>query len=807
MDDHHNLYVDSEESIDIKAFIFKCLNHWYYFAIALFIAFFIAAVINKFSAPVYEVSSFILIREEENPLELQDFTGASLYTNPYQLQNEIGILKSKTLTERTVRALDLSVSYFREDRFRSTELYKSTPFIVNIDTLYAQPINVKFDIDFINDTLMSIEAMAEDVVTYNYISNADIDALPVFEFSDTVTYGELCGNQFCRFRIIPNYLNMGQIAGHRKYAFRFLSINMLIDQFSNTEIEAAKNSSILQISLKCSNVQKGVDYLNKLTDLFLIKGIERNDQIASATIEFIDSQLEGISDSLRFSEDKLQSFRASKGAINIDYQAEQTYRQMEELQDEKARLLVKSKYYNYLRDYLEKNNKVDDLIAPSSMDINDPLLNSLIIELTDLYGERTELSFNTVKDNPYLSSLEMQIADIKTKLIENIDNIIEASNISMNEIDERIKSIEYEINQLPSSQRELLVIERKFNLNDALYTYLLTKRSEVQITKASNIPSNEALDRASTRDYSIVSPNAKMNYIIALLLGLFIPASMVYLKDFFRSKIVDMKDLQSITSIPVMGHIIHNKFRNYLAVNDYPSSPIAESFRSLRTNFQFFPSVAEKNVILVTSIIKGEGKSFTSVNLGTAFAQNRKKVVVIDFDLRKSRIKQYLGIDTDEGLSRFLSNNAVLDDIIFPSGIENLDVITSGPVPPNPSELISSVKTDELFHQLKQRYDIIIIDSPPIAPVSDALLLLKHSNVRLLVIRQNVTPRELLATIISDLEKRNINNLNLILNDEKVGRDGYGYSYGYAYGYGYGYEQEEEKKSVKSRLMGFFSKS
>lgn len=807
MDDHNNYYVDAEESIDIKAFIFKCLNHWYYFVIVLFIAFFIAAVINKFSAPVYEVSSFILIREEENPLELQDFTGASLYTNPYQLQNEIGILKSKTLTERTVRALDLYVSYYREDRFRVTELYKSTPFIVNMDTLYAQPINVKFDVNFINDTLIAIEALAEDILTHNYISNTNIDVLPVFEFNDTVTYGELCGNQFCRFRIIPNYINMRQIADHRKYSFRFLSINMLIDQFSNTEIEAAKNSSILQISLKCSNVEKGVDYLNKLTDIFLIKGIERNDQIASATIDFIDSQLEGISDSLRFSEDKLQSFRTSKGVINIDYQAEQTYRQMEELQNEKARLMVKSKYYNYLRDYLIQNNKVDDLIAPSSMDINDPLLNSLIIELTGLYSERTELSFNTLRDNPYLSSLEIRIADIKAKLIENIDNIIEASNISMNEIDERIKNIEYEINQLPSSQRELLVIERKFNLNDALYTYLLTKRSEVQITKASNIPSNEALDRASTRDYSIVSPNVKMNYIIALLLGLFIPASMIYLKDFFRSKIADMKDLQSITSIPVMGHIIHNKFRNYLAVNDYPSSPIAESFRSLRTNFQFFPSVAEKNVILVTSIIKGEGKSFTSVNLGTAFAQNQKKVVVIDFDLRKSKIKQYLGIDINEGLSRFLSSNAVLDDIIFPSGIENLDVITSGPVPPNPSELISSAKTDELFHQLKQRYDIIIIDSPPIAPVSDALLLLKHSNIRLLVIRQNVTPRELLATIISDLEKRNVNNLNLILNDEKVGRDGYGYSYGYAYGYGYGYEQEEEKKSVKSRLIGFFSKS
>jgi capsular exopolysaccharide synthesis family protein len=238
-----------------------------------------------------------------------------------------------------------------------------------------------------------------------------------------------------------------------------------------------------------------------------------------------------------------------------------------------------------------------------------------------------------------------------------------------------------------------------------------------------------------------------------------------------------------------------------LVVNEYPTSLIAESFRSLRTNFQFFATEETKNVVLITSIIKGEGKSFTSVNLGSVFAQNQKKVVILDFDLRKAKIRQYLGIDADDGLSRYLSNLSRLEDIIYPSGIANLDVIPSGPIPPNPSELISSDRTAALLQELKQRYDMVLIDSPPIALVSDALLLLKHSTIRLIVVRQNYTPRNLFASIMADLKNRDISSLNIVINDQKTGQGGYGYRYGYHYGYGYG--QEPDHQSFFRRIRHF----
>jgi tyrosine-protein kinase Etk/Wzc len=789
---------DREDSIDVKAFLAKCLRQWYYFAAFLVVAFLIAMLLNRFTVPAYKVTTYLLIRDEENPLDPQNFVGASLYGNPYKLQNEIGMLQSKSLTERTLQALDFNISYYHEDRFNAIDLYNQAPFMVVIDTLFDQPLGVKFDLTFTSDTLMIIRAAGKELSGYNYSTNANTRIIPVFEYADTVSFGDLCGNHFCRFRIIPNFERLGQINEHKKYSFQFNSIGQLKSKFRISDIEATKNSSILKMSLKCSNIGQGVDYLNKLTEIFLKKGIERDDKIAVSTIAFIDDQLKGITDSLHYSEDKLQHFRTTRGITNIDFQAQQTYQQMEDFQNQKAELIVKSKYYSYLREYLMKNNRADDLIAPSSMDINDPLLNSLIIELTRLYAERTEMSFNTIKDNPYLNSLEVKITDIKAKLLENIDNIINTSNISLKEIDSRISVIETEISKLPGSQRELLVIERKFKLNDAIYTFLLTKRSEVQISKASNIPSNEILDRAAADDYVQVSPNPKMNYIVALLLGMFLPATLVYLREYFRNKIMDKQEIQSITDIEVIGHIVHNTHKSSLVVNDYPNSIIAESFRSLRTNFQFFPNAEGKNVVLITSIIKGEGKSFTSVNLGTVFAQGQKKVVVIDFDLRKAKIKQYLDIETDEGLSRYLSNHAKLEDVIFQSGIENLDVIPSGPIPPNPLELISSEKTAVLFKELKKKYDVILIDSPPIALVSDGLLLLKYSNIRLIVVRQNYTPRNLFTSVVHDLERRDIKPLNIIINDNKVGMSGYGY--GYSYGYGYGYGHEHEKLSFREKI-------
>jgi tyrosine-protein kinase Etk/Wzc len=291
------------------------------------------------------------------------------------------------------------------------------------------------------------------------------------------------------------------------------------------------------------------------------------------------------------------------------------------------------------------------------------------------------------------------------------------------------------------------------------------------------------------------------------LLGIFIPAGIIYLKDMFSNKVIDKNDIQKITDFSFIGHIIHDNHKSNTVVNEFPNSLVAESFRSLRTNFQFISNKEKKNIILITSIITGEGKSYTSLNLATVFAQNQKKVILVDFDLRKSKIKDYLNVRTDNGLSKYLSNNSSIEDVIQKSEIENVDIITAGIIPPNPTELISSTKTAELFAILRKKYDYILIDSPPVGIVSDALLLFKYSDINLFILRYNFTPKNLLASIMDDLDKRKVENISLLLNDIKVSKSGYGYGYGYGYAYGYGYGNTENNNSFHKRILNTLFKN
>jgi capsular exopolysaccharide synthesis family protein len=436
---------------------------------------------------------------------------------------------------------------------------------------------------------------------------------------------------------------------------------------------------------------------------------------------------------------------------------------------------------------MSANNEAKDLIAPSSLGIQDMVLNNLINELINLYGERAELVLNSKKDNPYIASNERRISDLRQSVLKNIDNLAYASKISLQDIDKRIDEIVKKGNTLPETQRKLIGFERKFKLNDALYTYLLTKRSETQIAKASYLPDNEVLDQASPDECRIVYPNPKRNYIIALLLGLGLPAIFLLLREYFNNKIQSDDDIEAMTDYPILGHIVRSKESSKTVVVDYPMSLTAESVRAIRTNFQFISNEKEKNVILLTSSVKGEGKSFTTLNLALSLGMNNKKTILINFDLRRPKLHDYLGVEPDKGLSLYLSGNASLDEIIQTSRFENIDAIMSGAIPPNPMELIASERTNIMFQELKRKYDYILVDSPPIGMVADALLLLKFSDVNIFIVRQNYTYKKVFYQLTQTLKKRNVQNVNIILNDIRLEGRFSPYQYGYAYNYGYGY--------------------
>jgi tyrosine-protein kinase Etk/Wzc len=695
------------------------------------------------------------------------------------------------VTRRTIQQLDFKVGYYVKHRFNKLELYNNSPFSVDQDTSHVQPVGTYFSVKLLNDTLIAIQSNGENVVLYDFSRNLIMGKISVFHFSDTVKFGEITGNSYCRFSILPGFENLNRDNLNNIFYFRFFSLRELIGMFRQFKIENERGSSILTTSFRYSNPQKAADFLNRLTHEYLHKGVERDNQIATATIRFIDAQLIDIVDSLHSSGERLQDFRSTKKVMNIGFQAEKVYSKLEEFEADKAKLLVKKRYFSYLIENLQSKTEMNNLISPATMEINDPVLNNLIMELSDLYSERAELSFNSIKDNPYLNSLEAKINDLRNKLMDASKNILEATDIAIEETENQIMEAEQTLNRLPKDQQQLLNIERKFKLNDDLYTYLLTRRSEMEIFKASNIPENEILDAADAEDARLVSPNMRLNLIVALMLGFLIPGAFIYFRETMNNRIRTRDDIQRFTQHPLIGYVIDSKYNEFPAVLKEPNSALTESYRTLRTNLQFIIDESVSNVLLVTSAVQGEGKSFTALNMASVYAFYGKKTLLVDFDLRKSKLKENLGITAEKGLSNYLSKNCTLDEIIYSDKSINFDLILSGPVPPNPSELVSSRLSGELLDRLKQKYDIVIIDSPPLGVVSDALLIYSYCDITLLVVRYNYTTLEVFENVIIDLNTRNVKKINIILNDVVIPKS----RYGYGYGYGYGYVTGERKRS------------
>jgi len=794
-----------DDSVDVKSLIYKFLGRWYLFVICLSISLTIAYFVNTLTQPIYEVKTSILVKNEQSMLDSRFSSGLGMYNNQFKITNEIGIIKSYKMTQRALEHLNFTVEYYQVNRFNEVELYKSSPFQVVLDTAFAQPVNLNFNVEFTSADEFIIQSTGENINKFNYSTNHYSGGISKLNFVQEGKLFSKIKNDDFAFTLIPQQnVDRSSFIGKKLY-FKLYPKESIINKYRYFNVYDDKSSSIITLTQRGNNVPKLVDFLNSISNEYLKKGIERKNLIAENTVKFIDTQLGEISDSLKFSESRLQNYRSENKVMNMEFQAQQAITSLENLQNQRAEIFVKAKYYDYLKEYLNANNTGQELVAPSALGIEDPVLGSLITELTRLFNDRSEIQYNSKKDNPYLSSIEMRIKNMKRSMAETIDNLVNATQISLQEIDDRIAVVSEKVNKLPETQRKLFGFERKFKLNDALYTYLLTKRSEMQISKASYLPDNEIIDVARDSEYTPISPNRKRNNMIALFLGLGIPLAFILLLDFLNDKVQLSEDIEAITDFPILGHIIRNKEKVHTIAHDSPMCLTSESIRSIRTNFQFISNEKSKHVVLITSSMMNEGKSFVCLNLALSFALNNKKCIVLSFDLRKPKISEYLGIDYDIGISSFLSTEMSIDEIIIPTKYNNLDVILSGPTPPNPMELISGEKSKELFKKLKERYDFIFVDTPPVGMVADALILLKYSDINIYVIRHNFTLKKVFSSVIQNFRKRGINNMNIVINDVHIGKRylaySQGYAYNYGYGYGYGYYSEESHKS-KSTSKG-----
>lgn len=798
-----------QQRTDYKELFYRLYRHKKWFILSFILLIGIALIYNKVTKNRYENQTTLLLQEEENNNFMTGenvMQGFGLFAPNQNIENEIGILESFTLINDAIIQLNLETTIFKEENLlgdkldfsflkTDTEIYNESPVRISIDKSSLQPIDLKIHFRIIDRNKFKIEAFGTEVPMYSYLEDDVIFIADSIRINGIYKFDQEIKGENFNFKIHLKTKDIATWKGEKTF-FVFNNLNLLTLEYQSyiDAVNTSKTSSLVVITMKGDNKYKITDFLNTLSNSYLDRNLEKKNRIAVNTVKFIDSQISEVSDSLNIAESKLQNFRTSNQVMDLSFQGQKSFEKLSELESQRAILIVQQKYYDYIRDYFNRNSDMSDLIAPSSMGVQDPLLNQLILDLIALNSERRNLLNRGNTKNLFLNNIEVQINNLKKTIQENITNNAATTEIAIQDVNNRVARINSEMSKLPSTERQLFGIERKFKLNDAIYTFLLQKRSEAQIARASNAPDYEVVDPARHVTTSIIYPKRSLNFVIAGVGGLMIPFIIIMISEFLNMKISSKKELEKLTDLAIIGHVFHNDTKNKVVISDTSNSPISESFRSIRTNLQFYSKGKDKQVILLTSSYSGEGKSFIAQNLASVFALFGKKTLLIGFDMRRPKIYQDLNLTNKVGMSTALINKATIDEIIQSTQLENLDYISAGPVPPNPLELIASERTEEILTELKQIYDFIIIDSPPVGVVSDAYMLTKYADVTLFIVRQGFTHKEAFLNNIQHMMQKKIHNVSILLNDVKA--RGMAYDYGYEYTY---YSENGKSKLFKKK--------
>ena len=803
--------LNNNPKLDFKAIILRFWNYKWFFIATIIVSIVFAYIQNRFAPTIYKNSMQISldIQEDRSRPRNERFQSINFSNGASNLENELGKMNSFPLVKSTLSNLNYEVSYhIQETPFKiktlqelpyrvSRELFKDSPFTVDFYRSHNQLINISFFINILSDTTFRLKAVGEKVPSFNYIDNKIKDRVPQINLNKKYNFGEIIESDHYKFYI--ELKDTAHFAGKKgsKYFFRFHHMDYLtLSYLSNLTIEpTSPTSSLINISLTGTHYKKITEFLNELAQAYINKDLQDKNREAKSTIDFIENQISDVASSLDYTDNTLEQFRSQHRIVDLDFQGQRMYERLNDLESQKASMLMQKRYYEEIREYINKN-KVSDLMAPSSMNINDPNLNTLISRLTDLNAERKDLATQSRK-NLFEGELEDRIENLKNTVLENVNTNLKNIDISLDDMNYRINKLSEELSALPSKELRYQAIKRKFELNDEIYTYLLTKRAEAQIAQASNFPAYEMVDPARNLDYSVIAPNSTLNYLLAMIIGFIIPTAFILLGDFFNTKIRTSMDIEHITNLPVVGNIAHNK-KYVNGLIQFNHSLVSESIRMLRTNIQILNGKTNQ-IILVTSSNSNEGKTFSSINLAQSFSLLNKKTLLIGNDLRKPKLAKLLNLSKEKGLSTFLADVNEANEIVQHTENPYLDIITEGPLAPNPTELIASSKLGSLFEHLRSIYEYIIIDTSPIGIVPDSKLIMKYSDINLLMVRQSKTKKQELINTLKNFKNRQISSFYIVMNDFSPKNDQFNYMYRY-------YSDQAQIKHRK-RIAGIFQSS
>lgn len=740
-----------KSEIDIKRVLKKYLKNWYLFAIALVIAFAYANNKNRYIVPMYRLSTTVLIEDKSHSQVLQErgsISASPIYLSNKVIDNQIALLKSFAQIKRIIELLDFDVSYYRKGQYIDREIYKDSPFYVDYDEDHWQPRYQKINIRFVSPDQYELWS----------------DAVSAFSTPKRFPLGETISDKNYAFSVhLKEGVDFNTIKNN-DYAFVINEVNGLTNHYLHkTHVHIEYGTSMIVISSQGENREKERDYLNMLTEQFLLSNLEKKNQILTNTLHFISAQLKSLGDELTELEMKLQAIRKEHQFMLLREKIAGLLRNIDTESRDLKNHRIELEYYNYLYNYVKTRDDLDEIVMPSSMGYNLPMFNALAGRLSLVIEERKTLLANATPENPFIQTLSKRIETKKTALIENMRSTIETKEQQLRDTEYRLNELNREFANLPNVEREFLELERQLNVVQNMYDLLMRRQVEVELQRAANMPDHEIVDYAGDRGVSNVSQNPNRAYMHAIIWALLIPSVFLFLLVFLNNRVMALDDITANTDLPIAGSISEKPAKGFDTILRSPNAYFTQLFRTVRIKLNLQPKENNK-VLMVTSAVMGEGKTFFALNVASVYAMSGKKTLLIDFDFRQSDIAQLMGLEASRGITTSFLHNLPAEQFIQATFTKNLDILLSGPMPPNPDELIESEQTRKMFEELRLKYDYIILDTPPISLFGDAFLLNKYTDTIAFIVRHNYTRKREMVSGLNDALSNQLKNIHLVYN-------------------------------------------
>lgn len=798
-----------DEKIDIQQLLFKYIIHWPWFVGAVLVCLIGAWIYLRMATPVYNISATVLIKDDKkggntgSMVGLEELGLSGLISSSQNIDNELEVLRSKTLVKEVINLLNLYVSYTDEDGFPSKNMYKTSPVLVSLTPQEAEKLTDPMVVEM---ALYGEGGLEVNVTVGDKEYQKHFEKLPaVFPMDEgTLAFFQSPDSLSLKKDTMEASSNIRHITAKIKSPMKVARAYC-----ENLKIEpTSKTTSVAVISLKNSSLQRGQDFINQLLEMYNRNTNNDKNEIAQKTAEFIDERINIISKELGSTEANLENFKRNAGITDLTSEAQIALTGNAEYEKKRVENRTQISLIEDLRKYIRGNEYE---VLPGNIGLQDPGLVATIERYNEMLVERKRLLRTSTENNPTIINLDTSIRAMKSNVQATLDGSLKGLLITKADLEREASRFSRRISDAPGQERQFVSIARQQEIKAGLYLMLLQKREENAIALAATANNAKIIDEAIADDIP-VSPKRRMIYLIALVLGIGIPVGIIYLIGLTKFKLEGRADVEKLTTIPIVGDIPLTDEKNEkdgsIAVFENQNNLMSETFRNIRTNLQFMLQ-NDKKVILVTSTVSGEGKSFISANLAISLSLLGKKVVIVGLDIRKPGLNKVFRLSTKEkGITLYLANPETdLMSLVQPSDInQNLYILPAGTVPPNPTELLARDGLDKAIEILKKSFDYVVLDTAPVGMVTDTLLIGRVADLSVYVCRADYT-HKVEYTLINELaEEKKLPNLCTVINGVDLKRRKYGYYYGYGkygkyygygkrYGYGYGYGQEKGAKS------------